>query len=95
MISFLKTMRRRAQNGGSISDVLAKIAIGAKKVFGGLKRAHEIIKKNQLVSKGARHLGYDQFADKAEQYGYGRRRKRRSVRRVAVARRPRARALSM
>jgi hypothetical protein len=62
--------KRKSQKGGSISSILSKLKSAAVGI-------HNFAKKNQLVSKGARALGYDSFANKAAQLGYGRPRKRR------------------
>jgi len=61
-----------SQTGGSL------IAMAKK----ALKSAHDFAKKEKLVSRGLTHFGYKKLASHAALAGYGRRKKRRVVRRA-------------
>ena len=58
---------RRRMTGGSFRSILSGV--------------HNFVKKNQLVSKGLNQFGYSKLASAASSLGYGRRHRRRTVRR--------------
>ena len=59
-----RTVRRR--RGGSMSSFLSK--------------AHKFVKSHRLASKGLRHFGFNTLARGAHALGYGKRKRRRTVR---------------
>lgn len=53
--------------------------ISGAQILGALKKAHDYVKKNQLVSKTANALGATRIGAAASALGYGKRRRRRRV----------------
>ncbi len=63
-------MPRRRMRGGRLTG---------SQVLGALRKAHDYVKKNQLISKTANALGATRIGAAAGALGYGKRRRRRRV----------------